>query len=115
MNGYFIIKQIIKDGRYYEGLFRPKSGLGGKVFEPNIDRIKSFFNTTVSSKPTVNINGKIYKEILQKMVANYSAEWIAFFEIVDKVGFAFGSPDNTARNLQQLASQNGGSAHNQGQ
>jgi hypothetical protein len=79
MNGYFIIKQIIKEGRYYEGLFRPKSGLGGKVFEPNYDRIKPFFNTAVSSKPTVNINGKIYKDILQKMVANYSAEWVAFF------------------------------------
>lgn len=114
MNGYFLLKKILIDGRYCEELYQPKYGLANKVFEPNYQNIAAFFIIQMDGTSSVNKNGAKYVEILHKMIDNYYNEFNSFLSIIKTVGTRIDGNlrgESSARNQQVVPQGNQPGAH----
>ena len=69
MNGYYMIKQLIKSTGIYTKFYQPKAGLDNKVFEVNQKFLKLFYKPSISTqqqqqKFIIDKEGKIYLQLL---------------------------------------------------
>lgn len=47
MNGYFMMKRIVRSTSIFTKLYQPKAGLGNRVFEVNQNLLKTFYKPVI--------------------------------------------------------------------
>ncbi len=86
MNGYFLIKPLIRSSKIFTKLYQPKAGLDNKVFEVNNNYLNTFYLTSFlppvpqiiqqnqqsQQKRKINDQNKDYLEFLNNLISKFN-------------------------------------------